>query len=370
MAGTTVDPADLISRAMQQRGLEAPAAAPQGADPAAAAAAAQQAAQQQTEAAKGAAAAAVQEASSAAEKAAGAKAEGDAATDAPIKIMRDGKEIELTPSQILGTLDRYKSLNYKQMRLKPAMSIVEKLMEQAGGGDDAAEKVAQLLEQGIAAVAGKGQQGKPEGQNKPEGQGAPANGEQAAAGTQGGEAAEGDDFDWDKWGEENEIAVPAPFKKLSEEQRSMKEEIKAGTELLTQLVQAIQVIGQSQMGGQQQREEQKRDVALELIKRNLATMQAEHELPNEDEPAFYEFMMDRGYTPADLLDMDVVRKLGGDFKAVRSTDEFKRLQSIAQRRSAVAGSIDSSPGNGGGGNAPANADTEFFDRMVKTKLGG
>ncbi len=321
---------------------------------------AQQAAQQQ----------AMEQAPTAQESASaeGPKTEGDKAAEDAIRYIDvafgDNDTRRLSDKQIRDTFNRYSNLNFKHSQevapMSPALEYVNKLsatLTEKGhkvSGDD----MAQFLKAATDAFIHNKQMG---GQKDPtpDRAGVPVN-------TPYRNRDSGTPKDLEeqlaKWEDENAVSLPPMYReaasnmnRLSEENRQLKGQM---DEVLNM---AKQMSGQA---GQQlqQADETQADAMRTQVANNLAMAQQQHNLPDDDEDAFWQYAMERGFTVQDLIDPHLTHKIVGDFARDKNSPEMERLMGMAQRRQAFTGAVDVAPG-GGTGTAPTT-DQSFIDGLV------
>lgn len=364
MSQPSRDPALLIDAAMRAKGLGAATSAPPNAQPSVdpTAQAAQTAEMKAVSGGQQRA-----DADRAVDKAAAARAEADGEEGVPAifklkrKVGDQDQEVELTESQILGTMDRYRDLNFKHSRMKPVMALAEQILEQVGGDDpEAPAKLAATMAQALKAIAGQ----KP-GQDKKDGQKT---------------APQPDDFDWSKWERDNAIELP-PFMKqqtaIIKEQNGQIQRLGAAIGQLTQMMQAgietgaiasKQTLGAVEQvaGGLADRRKQ---LIGEQIGLNINKSQTKYDLPDEKAQEFIQFAAMRGYGIDDFIDPDLADQVVGDYSRFLAAPEYDRMRKQMERRSAAMGSVGAAPTGGGAGES-APQGNGFIDRMVSKRMGG
>lgn len=306
---------DLVAQlAASAMGLEAPAEA--AADPAAAAAAAAQAAPKGPQGGDTTA----KTASEAAVAAGSPKDEADAMKAEAILYEIDGRK--LTPSQIKGTFDRYRDLNFKHQEMGDLHRVAE-IAQQLGLGQnprDVARVFAEMLREKANAPVQQGGQ------------------------TQEGRLPEDDELA--KWEEENAAKLPPGYRELQSNLRNFGQ----GQQQLMEMVRAALAQSGAQSGQAAdtalQAREQRSSLMRERIKHNLESMAQRVGVSPDQAQDFMLFAGERGYTLEDFIDGNLTGTVMQDFKANMATPEMERLREIAQRRQAFTGSIAASPSGG------------------------
>lgn len=298
----------------------------------------------------------------------GPKTEGDKAAEDAVSYIdvafSEGDTRRLSDKQIRDTFNRYSNLNFKHSTdvapMSPALDFVNNLgatLKSKGhkvSGDD----MAQFLKAATDAFVHNKQMG---GQKDPtpdsagvpvptpyrdRTSGAPADLESQLA----------------KWEDENAVSLPPMYREAANNMNRLSSENK---ELKSQMEQVLNMA--KQMSGQagqqlQQADETQADAMRTQVANNLAMAQQQHNLPDQDEDAFWQYAMERGFTVADMIDPGLTQKIVGDFARDKNSPEMERLMSMAQRRQAYTGSVDVAPGGGAGG--AASPDTSFMDGLI------
>jgi hypothetical protein len=297
--------------------------------------------------------------------AAGAPGADDAAFDFIELDGDDGNKRQMTKQQIKSTLDRYSKLNHKHATMKPVLSLVEQMLNQAKerGHDAKPEEAAQLIQAAVSAFLKNPQQG---------GQPAAPAGKQGAQPPQGqvednGTSEPDDDESYSAWEKENAVKLPPGYK---QQQAAMKQL----TNSMAQLVQMVQqgmaqggVTGQVAATAAQQlnkAQTQQVSAARMAIDNNIkgAMAQAGLQFAPETAQDFFLFAMQRGYSPEDFMDPELTATVASDYKANKDAPEVQRLREIAARRQAFTGNVEGAPG---GATAPAPAADPTFASLVQ-----
>lgn len=251
--------------------------------------------------------------------------EADAMSAEAILYEIDGRK--LTPSQIKGTFDRYRDLNFKHQELGDLHKVAE-IASQLGLGNNPKE-VAQAFAQMLREKA-----------NAPVQQG----------GQQEGGLPEDDELT--KWEEENAAKLPPGYREIQNNLRNFGSGQNQMMELLRGvLAQAGQTTARAADNAVETRN-QRQSLMQERIKHNLESMAGATGLQPDHAQDFMMFAGERGYTLEDFIDPGLTKSVMTDFKANQQTPEMERLRAIAQRRQAFTGSVNPGPG-GSSGAAPA-----------------
>lgn len=267
----------------------------------------------------------------------------------------DGEMRDLTPQQIRSTFDRYSKLNYQHQTevapMKPVMDFVNKIISdaKAAGNDKVnAKDVAQFLE-----VAAKAYAKNPTMGNQSQPQGA------KLGGNIDGEMAQ--------WEKDNQVSLPPGYKQAAGEIQAMKNMIAQQNQMINKLLQATGGVVDASSAMASQAQAGQVSAIKQQIGNNLQTAQRQLGLPDEAENDFMQFAMQRGYTIEDFIDPQLTMMVATDFKNNMNSPEMDRLRSIAQRRSAVTGSVEGSP-SAGGTPPGVNPDQAFMDGMINNAM--
>ena len=235
------------------------------------------------------------------------------------------EERPLSPSQIAGTYERYRDLNFKQAQMKPVNDLAAMVMEKTGGD---AESAAKLMAAGLKAMSKNAQMGK--SRPKQDGVAAPV----APAADSAANSSAKLNEEWAKYEDENAISLPPGFKEMSGRMEAIEGMMGKMVNMNQQIMQQAMAAGQQ---GNQSREEamQTRDEVLQQrIRNNLDTAQQSAGLPDEALDDFRAFALERGYTAEDFIDMDLTAKVVNDFKNQMNMPEFERVREMAAKREA------------------------------------
>lgn len=266
----------------------------------------------------------------------------------------NGQKRQLTETQILGMMDRYKNLNYQQMQSKPLLDAASQAMQDLGMNQD------QFLGH-IQALIQKAKEknttfgGQDEHPNKV---GNPPN--------------KGADLDFDAqlkaWEDQNAASLPPMYKDMLAQQRQMATGMTQMQQMMQQLIAgqngqlraAAEVNSQAQQqGGLNMRE---------AIANNLNRVQQHLGLADDTAQDFMTFSAERGYSLEDFIDPNLAIKVATDFKNSMDSGEMARLKEITQRRQAFTGASDQAAL--GGSAAPAsNPDLDALTGFIKSRRG-
>lgn len=285
------------------------------------------------------------------------KTEGDAQQEgaAVFKLNTgNGQTREMSETQILGMMDRYKNLNYQQMQSKPLLDAATTAMQEMGMDQG------QFLEhiQGLMAKAKEkntqfgGQDDKPNKVSAPPGQGQDA----------------GFDAQLKQWEDQNAASLPPMYRDMLMQQRQMFDGMGQMQAMMQQMIAGQN--GQLRAAAQinQQAQAQGSDNMRSAIANNLNRVQQSLGLHDDTAQDFMAFSSERGYSLEDFLDPDLTHKVATDFKNAMGSGELERLKAITQRRQAYTGASDQSAM--GAGNAPQqNADLDALTGFIKGRRG-
>jgi hypothetical protein len=282
--------------------------------------------------------------------------EGDKANQEPVlyNIAFGEQERQLTDKQIKSTFDRYSSLNHKHQNMKPIIDFAEKLMN--GAKQQGKEVTPEQFVQGLQRAFQKNAQfGK--GTNTVKSQ------EGAVNKPTGNSDNKLDDAELARWEEENAVSLPPAYKESFNQLKTMQSDNQQLKELLKQLVAGQKGITQGAKQGLEAAAASKDHSQKQRMVNNLNQAQAALQLPDESDRDFFNFAYDRGYTIEDFIDPQLTLRVAQDFKNNLNSPEIDRLRSIAQRRQAFTGTIDSAPTAGGTSQA-ASPDQSFIDSVA------
>ena len=241
---------------------------------------------------------------------------------------------QLSPSQIAGTYERYRDLNFKQAQMKPVNDLAGLIMEKTGKSP---EDAAKLMAAGLKAMSKNAQMG----QARPKQQGvaqpvAPQQGDAASASAKLNE-------EFQKYEDENAISLPPGYQQMNSEIAEMKRMMGQMVNMNQNIMQQAMAAGQQ---GNQSREEamqSREDAIANTIRNNLDKAQQQAGLPDEALDDFRAYALERGYTAEDFVDMGLTNKVVNDFKNQMNAPEFERIREMAKRREAYLRSQSGGP---------------------------
>lgn len=262
---------------------------------------------------------------------------------------------KMTPQQIAATLERYAGLNHRHATLKPAIDVVQNLLDSNPG------MTAEQLARNMIAIA-KAQASNPTMGGQAQQGAAP----QGAQRPQPSPAQPGAPDPFAKWEEENAAALPPGYRDMATNMQSMMQTIMQQNQLLQRLVGgATGSVDAAQAAFQGARQE--KSVAIQRsIGNNLDRAQAALQLPDESANDFMVFATERGYTFEDFVDPDLTFKVMTDFRNVLASPEMERLRTMAQRRQAFTGSLGTTPAASAAAAAAQQGEGDAtFNRLVE-----
>lgn len=266
---------------------------------------------------------------------------GDAGGESPVlyRVKFGDEDRELTPEQIVGTFQRYSSLNHKHAALKPIIEMAEQIIEKSGVP---ADKLQALI---LSKLKGGNQ--------------APGGGKPAAqpAATEDREAL------LSQWEQENAAKLPPGYREMFAGMNQIREGQDGIKEMLGQVLAAGRGVTDASAALQKDARQRQVQAIRSMIGTNLNKAQAAHGLPDEAAKDFMMFAAERGYTMEDFADEGLTMKVTGDFKAMANTGEFVRLKELAARRQAFTGTIGSAPAGGAGAEAAGGDKAKPLDRI-------
>lgn len=271
----------------------------------------------------------------------------------------EGDKRKLNNNQIKSTFERYGKLNAEHAAVKPAMELVKNLMKEKGMD---ATGIKDFLENATKAFESNPQMGNVDGekQSKPQTEDKMA----VASNITPKEVEEM----FTKYEEENSISLPPAYREQMAETANLKAQIADQNKMIQQLVEAskgmatasAQQVEQADAAGGKQIQQQ--------IAMNLNSAQQQLNLPDDAANDFMTYASERGYTMEDFVDPDLTMKVVQDFNNERNTPEMARLRDIASRRSAVTGSLGSSPNAGMASEAAPDPNAEILGRLSQRRV--
>lgn len=275
--------------------------------------------------------------------------EGDASQEAPISFkvkFADDDERELTPDQIKGTFERYKALNHKNAKMKPAIELMEKLTERMGGDP---EKAAQLT---AAALRQMANQQNPKATDRP-------NPEEPNPSQNNGDVSKR----LEEW-EQNFGELPPGYADMMRNQQGVTKAIQEMKQMFTTLMEQGRGTVEKARSLNDESQGREIDAAKQTLSTNLNAVQQKYGFSDEDLSAFQQFTAMRGYTMEDFIDRQLAETVAEDFKNAKNSGEFERLRGLNQRRQAALPSEGAVPGQGGEGGQMTPEQSQL-DRMAQ-----
>lgn len=272
-----------------------------------------------------------------------AKTENDKGDELPVVyevMFGDSDKRQLTQKQIASTFERYAALNDKHANMKPIIKMAAALMEKSGlPADQLATTMVGALKKAMMPNTQFGDNKLGEGVTVT--QQKPADNETVSA-------------QLDKWAQENSVAVPPGMREMFGEVSGMKGQLGQMMGMMQRVLQAGGQIGQGAQQAAAQAASAKKDATKQRIAQHLSFAQQKHQLPGDAFQDMLGFMAERGYTFEDFIDPQLADSVVGDFSRVRATPEMDRMRAILGKRSAVQGSMGTSPAAGGGAAKPTD----------------
>lgn len=270
-----------------------------------------------------------------------------------------GDKRKLNDNQIKSTFERYGKLNQEHATVKPAMELVKNLMKEKGM--DAAG-IKDFLENATKAFESNPTMGNTEGEK----QAKPATDDKMAVASNITPKEVEEMFT--KYEEENSISLPPAYREQMAETANLKAEIAKQNDMIQKLITASQGITQGAAAQVEQANAAGGQQMQQQIAMNLNSAQQQLGLPDEAANQFMTYASERGYTMEDFVDPDLTMKVVQDFNNERNTPEMQRLQDIASRRSAVTGSLGSSPSTGMAAETPVDPNADILGRLAQRRV--
>lgn len=244
------------------------------------------------------------------------------------------EERALSPSQIAGTYERYRDLNYKQAQMKPVNDLAQMIMDKTGADP---QKTAQIMDAALKAMTKNAQMGN----NRPKQAGV------AAPVAPNGNSAQNSGMklneEFSKYEDENAISLPPGYREQFERMGRMENAMGRQMQMMQQVLQQAQMAGQGANNSRSEAIDSREQAVMQSIRNNLDRAQQQAGLPDEAIDDFRAYAMERGYTAEDFADMSLTTKVIGDFKNQMNTPEFERLREMASRREAYLKSQSGGP---------------------------
>ena len=263
----------------------------------------------------------------------------------------DGRTRQLNSKQIRDTFKRYSELNTKWSQnsqrmgqMEPLIGFAETLMQaaQQSGQQVSPQDIVGFLQQAIQG-----------GNSSSFG----------ATGSQPQSGAPNSPDAFAQWEEEHSIPLPPGVRESAARIQGLETQLQQTNGLLQQILQAQQGVAQTASAAANNAQQQNISAVQRSIANNLNQAQQYFQLPDDAEQEFFNFASARGYTIEDFVDPELTMAVVGDYKNNLNSPEMERLRSIAQRRQAYTGSMQTAAG-AGAGTAP-NADDQYFASLVE-----
>lgn len=254
--------------------------------------------------------------------------------DAVIYNVKIGdQDRQLSPSQIAGTYERYRDLNFKQAQMKPINDLAEMLMKRTGGNP---EQTAKLLQASLQALTKNAKMGN----DRPK---QPGVAQPVAPNQSSQNVATKLNEEWSKYEEENAISLPPGYREGFERMQRMETAMGKTMQMMQQVLTQAQAAGQGANASRQDAVDTREQAVMQSIRNNLDRAQQQAGLPDEAIDDFRAYALERGYTAEDFADMGLTQKVVNDFKNQMNTPEFERLREMAKRREAYLRSQSGGP---------------------------
>lgn len=256
-------------------------------------------------------------------EAASPETEGDKQKAEPLlyNVSISGKERQLSPSQISGTYERYKDLNYKQGQMKPVNDLAGMIMEKTGRN---AEDTAKLMTAALKAMS----------KNTKLGQDRPAQKGVAQPQTKTNTNVNQLSAEFQKYEDENAISLPPGYRDNIDRMGRMEQAMGQQMQMMQQVLQQAQMAGKGATASRDEAMNSREEAITQSIRNNLDQAQKSAGLPDDALDDFRAYAMERGYTAEDFVDQSLTGKVVNDFKNQMNTPEFDRLREMASRREA------------------------------------
>lgn len=244
------------------------------------------------------------------------------------------EERQLSPSQIAGTYERYRDLNYKQAQMKPINDIASLIMEKTGRGP---EDTAKLMAAALKSMTKNAKMGN----DRPAQPGVaqPVTSQKGDAAAMSAKLSE----EFQKYEDENAISLPPGYREQIDRMGRMEQAMGAQMQMMQQILQQAQAAGQQGNQSREQAISSREEAIMQSIRNNLDRAQQAAGLPDEAIDDFRAYALERGYTAEDFADAGLTNKVVNDFKNQMNTPEFERLREMASRREAYLRSQSGGP---------------------------
>ena len=240
-----------------------------------------------------------------------------------VKIGEEDRQ--LSPSQIAGTYERYRDLNYKQAQMKPINDIANLVMEKTGRNS---EDTAKLMAAALKSMTKNTQMGN----DRPAQPGVaqPVTAQKGDAAAMSAKLTE----EFSKYEDENAISLPPGYREQYDRMGRMEQAMGSQMQMMQKILQQAQQAGQQGNDSRDQAIGSREEAIMQSIRNNLDRAQQAAGLPDEAIDDFRAYALERGYTAEDFADTSLTEKVINDFKNQMNTPEFERLREMAGRREA------------------------------------
>jgi hypothetical protein len=281
--------------------------------------------------------------------------------DEAVQFIKVGDR-EMTQEQILGTMGRYKDLNYRWQSevapMKGVLDLAKNLLEAAkqSGAEAKPEDAVKFIQSAVDAYAKNPQFGSKQGK----------------ANAENNESPDGDD-EYSSWEKENAVKLPPGLKETRQSVQSMQQQMAQLMQMMQQMAQGGAQQGQQDRQHAQQQLQQgqhlQSQAAVGMVRNNLTQTFSAMQLPIDEQTKadFRMFAMQRGYDFPDFIDPELTAIVVKDYKANKDAPEMERLRAIHTKRQAFTGAADQTPGGAGGSVAPAG--DPMLSSMISSAMG-
>ena len=200
--------------------------------------------------------------------AAAPETEGDKTkAEAVIYNVKIGEEDRaLSPSQIAGTYERYRDLNYKQAQMKPVNDLAQMVMEKTGADP---ERTAQMMTAALKAMTKNAQMGND--RPKQAGVAAPVAPNGNSAQNSGVQLTE----EFSKYEDENAISLPPGYREQFDRMGRMESAMGQQMQMMQQVLQQAQMAGQGANDSRSEAIDSREQAVMQSIRHNLDRAQQE-----------------------------------------------------------------------------------------------
>lgn len=271
----------------------------------------------------------------------------------------DGDIRKLTPAQIAGTFNRYRSLNHQNAAMKPihdAVAQIARANPKLSATDIAKTLIDRAKEGGAPSTFGNDA---PKGGNRAE---PVASNADIAAQLR-------------EWEENNAASLPPGYADMlqantnaSASQQAMLAKMSQMERVLAQVLAGTEGVANAARDAHSQGQNARIEAIQKNIWNNIDRVQMALQLPDDKAEDFMVYAGERGYTLDDFADQNLTYKVMSDFKNAMNSPEMERLRAMSQRRQAYTGSLGSTPSSSPAGGNPADGANSRFERFVDAKM--